>query len=70
MYPSSEYRLAFHPSSPLNFVILEESNTDTILLLFSLLGINVNVPFPDDPRSPVAPATPSAPCDPVEPIDP
>jgi hypothetical protein len=55
IYPSSEYTLAFHPSSDVIFVIVDESTIEIIFELLSLLGIRVNVPFPDTPLSPVGP---------------
>ena len=57
-YPSNEYADAFHPSSPIALVILEESSIVIIFELLSAFGINVNVPFPLLPVKPSRPATP------------
>ena len=46
LYDSSEYILAFQPSNPVTFVILDESIIDITFSLFNIFGINVNVPRP------------------------
>jgi hypothetical protein len=58
-YPSKEYIFAFHPSSVLVFVIVDESRIVMILELFRGFETKLNVPFPMIPAEPCDPVLPS-----------